>query len=103
MKGSLTLICGVALAVLLQACSSGGGGGASCMGSADPTCVGSQYCRIEGGACGEDGNGGNCQETPAECPADIAPVCSCDGITFFNECLAAQAGQSVRSQGECPQ
>ena len=41
-------------------------------------------------------------ETPA-CPTEVAPVCSCNGNTFDNECLARLAGETPASSGPCPE
>jgi hypothetical protein len=52
------------------------------------------------GECAEDAEG-VCQATPVVCPASVIPVCGCDGITYSNACVAAGAGVTVASEGEC--
>lgn len=89
---------------LLISCSGGGGGGggAACLGSADPACSDTEYCQISSAGCGLDGTTGSCRSVPTDCTGQaLNPICTCDGLTFDNECWAAQAGQSVTTTGEC--
>jgi len=80
----------------LSACSSGGG--ASC-DLADPAgCGPDEYCKADIGVCS---GSGSCESIPSGCDATVSEVCSCDRLTFFNECYAAQAGQSLMSTGAC--
>lgn len=93
-------ILALSLGVLICGCGSGGGGGASCVLSSD--CGADQYCQFAAGACGDDGNQGSCTELSGQaCAEGGTPVCSCEGLTFFNECFAAAAGQSIRAQVDC--
>jgi len=90
------LLFSISLIVSLAACG-GGGGGASC--NATTLCEEGQYCKYEVGLCGQDGE---CTEIPATCDAAlVSAVCTCDGLSFFNDCFAAQAGQSIQSAGNC--
>ncbi len=85
---------------LLASCG-GGGGGSSCNVAAGQFCDIGKYCKYENNSCGRDGSSGSCADIPANCPAEIATVCTCDSLTFNNECFAAQAGQSIQAAGEC--
>jgi hypothetical protein len=40
---------------------------------------------------------------PATCPPITANVCGCDGNTYSNACVAAQAGWSVAYSNTCQQ
>jgi hypothetical protein len=59
------------------------------------------YCHFRIGTCGEGDVQGVCREKPGACPLIHAPVCACDGNTYGNACLAAQAGMSLAHEGPC--
>ena len=50
-------------------------------------------------ACGD--RAGTCELVPAECPDDDAPVCGCDRINYYNDCLREAAGVEAASSGVC--
>jgi len=65
------------------------------------TCGPGQYCSTK-----PNQNGcamGVCAPIPAMETNTKAPVCGCDGITYWNESVAAKHGMSIRrAVGECP-
>jgi Kazal-type serine protease inhibitor domain len=50
-------------------------------------------------ACGDAA--GLCETRPVTCSNTFAPSCGCDGVTYFNDCLRASNGTSLRRLGEC--
>jgi hypothetical protein len=77
----------------------GTGGGAACVWNGEEdTCGPGSYCDAVG--CGA----GTCvpvADIGDEQP-DKAPVCGCDGATYWNASVAASHGTPVSSAGECP-
>jgi hypothetical protein len=60
------------------------------------------YCAIEKGQCKIIADvSGTCQKKPEVCTQQYQPVCGCNGKTYSNPCMAAAAGTSVASDGEC--
>jgi hypothetical protein len=51
--------------------------------------------------CGAADASGKCSYKPEACIQLYDPVCACDGNTYGNACMAAAAGYSVSSKGEC--
>jgi hypothetical protein len=71
-----------------------------CGGTGGATCPTGEVCLRPDGECAADAEG-VCQPTPVICSANVDPVCGCDGITYSNACVAAGAGVTVASEGEC--
>lgn len=85
-----------------DACSPLAQPGDMCAGIAGIRCAAGLYCDFAPEAsCGAYDRSGTCRVMPEACRQDDDPVCGCDGRTYSNACVAATAGISVRSSGEC--
>jgi hypothetical protein len=72
--------------------------GDPCMSNDD--CSPSSYCARRD--CGE--MHGHCRVRPVVCDDALAPVCGCDGVTYWNECLREFTGATASaSGGDCGQ
>jgi len=67
----------------------------SCFGNDD--CDSDEYCYLS--SCAQET--GQCNARPTLCPDVWQPVCGCDGVTYGNTCLAAEAGVNIDHDGEC--
>lgn len=65
-------------------------------------CGGRSFCAYQNRRCGHGPSATFCQAMPAQCPADVNPVCGCDGKAYDNACLAQMAGVDISQDGGCP-
>lgn len=68
-----------------------------CLCNDNSDCPSDQYCAASD-SCFELGT---CQPRPTACEPDPQSVCGCDGETYGNACLAAEAGVRVSGLGVC--
>jgi hypothetical protein len=63
----------------------------------DTACLPGWHCEKTG--C--DAPSGVCEPKPVFLPPEPAPVCGCDGITYWNDALRRQHGAVLDAPGEC--
>jgi len=44
---------------------------------------------------------GVCEPRPVFCTEEPSPVCGCNGVTYWNDCLRQQLGSAASTPGEC--
>lgn len=59
------------------------------------------YCELPAGFCSSADLGGLCTAIPAACPANVIPVCGCDGVTYPNDCVRGMAQVQKDHDGAC--
>jgi hypothetical protein len=65
-------------------------------------CPSGEYCAFNPPeACSHTDAPSVCRVIPEECTDDEGTVCGCDGKTYGNRCLAAQAGTGILDVGPC--
>ena len=86
--------------------AAGVGGGAAGVGgrpacSDAVPCAQNLFCKRDpSNACGAAILAGHCVE-PEPCPANVAPVCGCDGRTYSNNCIRMSAGVGPDPSNAC--
>ncbi len=63
----------------------------------DNDCAPQLYCSKS--AC--SATSGTCQARPLTCDNTMAPVCGCDGVDYWNDCLRQRDGVPASIMGEC--
>jgi hypothetical protein len=64
-------------------------------------CPDGTFCELPAGTCERGLGEGSCVPIPGACPDNVAPVCGCDGETYFNDCERMAAGVAKRHDGAC--
>lgn len=71
------------------------GAGVPCHWNKNDPCGPGMYCDAAG--CGD----GFCKPAGAAEAQDRAPVCGCDGLSYWNQSVAASHGTAIQSSGAC--
>lgn len=74
----------------------GFGGGSTTCGS-DDDCMPGWLCEMNG--C--DATSGECVPWPPLCPPDPAPVCGCNGVTYWNDCIRLNSRARLAASDQC--
>jgi Kazal-type serine protease inhibitor domain len=82
--------------------TAGSGGLQGTAGTPPTPCMSDADCsgwRCEKQSC--DAPSGFCEPSPVFCPPDPSPVCGCDGVTYWNDCIRRQSGAQMSAPGQC--
>jgi hypothetical protein len=63
----------------------------------DDECHGDDFCARD--SC--DDVSGHCERRPNFCDATPSPVCGCDGVAYWSDCVRMQLGITAATPGEC--
>jgi len=63
----------------------------------DKECSPKEFCSRA--TCGDIA--GTCEPAPVLCEEEAHPVCGCDGVTYWNDCLRRTAAITSMTPGEC--
>ncbi|HET9957596.1 MAG TPA: hypothetical protein VFQ61_24030, partial [Polyangiaceae bacterium] len=100
---------GAPVAIASSSAGSGGGGGSSAPPTSQSTtpapgnCESSSDCP-NGWLCVKSDcavTSGACEPPPLFCDAGREPVCGCDGVTYWNDCVRRQNLSAASTSGEC--
>jgi hypothetical protein len=77
--------------------------GAGGEGGAASDCTSSDDCPVSWVCIKADcaASGGVCEPRPVFCPPEPKPVCGCDRVTYWNDCVRRQSGALAATDGEC--
>ena len=75
--------------------------GDCCTATCGYACAEGEFCELAAGACYDTRAAGTCVAVPDTCPADLAPVCGCNGRDFPNDCERQRMGAQKRHDGLC--
>lgn len=75
--------------------------GKFCGGIAGIACPPGLFCRHLDGTCNVADGSGTCMPIPKCNPTYMDPVCSCDGTTYANGCMASAADAQIDHVGAC--
>ena len=72
-----------------------------CGGIQGVPCAEGEFCELPAGMCDFADLQGSCVTKPLGCPDYYDPVCSCDGVTYGNDCDRRAAGAHLAHFGQC--
>ncbi len=97
----LVLACGRHDIVVVELPPNDGG---MTMGPQGKNCITASDCPHPGDFCEFTScaaTSGKCRMREALCKPDFDPVCGCNGVTYWNDCLRRGAGQPSATLGQC--